>query len=96
LAARRGTGWHLQHARFVAAAAGRFAARPTMTGTTALLDPAGAVVDVAPPGPVALAVTARRRHPAWTGASVSPWVAAAALLALTAAARRGASPPQPT
>jgi hypothetical protein len=92
----RGTGWHLQHARLVAAAAGRFAARPTMTGTTALLDPAGAVVDAAPPGPVALAVTARRRHPAWTGAGASPWVAAAALLALAAAARRGVSPPAPT
>lgn len=88
----RGTGWHLQHARFVAAAAGRYAARPTMTGTTALLDPAGVIVDAAPPGPVALTVTAHRRHPAFTGAAASPWLAIAALLSLLAA-RRSAAPP---
>jgi hypothetical protein len=84
-----GVGWHRAQATLVAVSSGRWVVRAATSGPSAVLRPDGAAAWSAPardgdvtslPGEHAV-VDVRIRHGRWTGAGLSPYVAAAAALA---------------
>lgn len=84
-----GVGWHRAQATLVAVSSGRWVVRAATSGPSAVLRPDGTAAWSAPardgdraslPGEHAV-VEVRIRHGRWTGAGLSPYVAAAAALA---------------
>lgn len=91
-----GSAQHLAATRLAAVETGLWAVRPTTSGRSAIVDPSGRVVwsapwvdgDAVPDTPVAWTVAeVPLRRPLWSGATVGPWVAAVAALALLATRR---------